>query len=248
MSIKVGKLWGNRKFQELTPESKLLYLYLVTNPNLNTVGVFCPNLDVVCLELSISMDQLRTFSQELRGKSYCHIMKAKGLVYYIMPDHFNTLPKSQSSIKKIQNDLDFLPDEVSTFLESIGIKAGAKVVEFKKPTAEEVSTYAMSLGHNVNGEDFVSYYDLKAQEHGKSHWVDGRGTQVKSWKSKLSRVWCKDENKVTAVVGAPKGYEYFNIKISGKIVYPDGWRNGKPYSKNLAVDINLKKEYERAIN
>ncbi len=67
---------------------------------------------------------------------------------------------------------------------------------------------------------------------------------IRDWKSKLKRVWCKDDRKMKAVKGAPKGYEFFHVIKDGKAIYPDSWKDGKPWSKSISTNILLKREYE----
>jgi hypothetical protein len=244
MPVNIGKLWGDQKFQRMDMLDKLLYIYLSTNPNLNVVGVLSPSIDVMIAELGCSKDHLRFATKGLRSLGYIHVKKFRGIVYFIIPEHFNKVPKAESSITRVQRDLDKLPVGLVKYLENIGITAGAKINPFKKPNSEEVSKYALSKGHLINGEEFIEFYEGKAELFGKKNiWVDGRGKEVRDWKAKLRRVWFKDENKLTEVKGAPKGYEYFYIMFEGKATLPDGWRNGKPYSKNIAVDFELKRQF-----
>ena len=44
-------------------------------------------------------------------------------------------------------------------------------------------------------------------------------------------------------VGAPAGYSHFSIDYRGTKIVPTSWKNGRPFHKNLALDILLKKKY-----
>ncbi len=244
MPVKVARLWKDARFRELPNLTKLLYIYLCTSKDLNVVGVFSPVLESVCVELKIDIEELRYHTRELVAKKFIYVKKIEGVVYFVIPAHFNTIPKSEASILKIQKALASLPDSLSQFLKTIGITTNFKVKEFKKPTPEEAAEYAVSLGYLVSGKDFVEYYENQAFKYGRSDiWVDGRGTPVKDWKAKLRKVWCKQENKMKTFDDAPKGFEAFYININGVIVYPDGWKNGKPFSKDFTSDIELKKQF-----
>lgn len=248
MSVKIDKLWKDSWFQSQEATTKLLYLYLITNPNLNTVGVFSPNIEVACIEINCSIEQFRQGSTKLIEKKLLYVKKYNSTIYFILPAHFSAIPKSESSVSRVNKILQGLPEELVSFLESIGISVNSKVVEFKRPTSEEVAEYAMSLGHLISGDEFIKYYDEQSNRYGKKDvWVDGRGTQVRDWKAKLRKIWFKDDNKLKVVDGAPKGFETFFIVDKGVILTPDGWRNGKPWSKSLPTDITLKREYERRV-
>jgi hypothetical protein len=250
MAVKISKLFGDTWFQAQSPITKLLYIYLISNPNLNTVGVLSPNLQVVGLETGFTLDELREATKVLVQKKYLYVEKFDDVVYFIIPSHFSSIPKSESSVMKVQKVLQSLPEGLVTFLKSVGITINSKVREFVKPTPEQVTEYCLSLGYVINGKDFVSYYEGQSDRYGKKGiWVDTRGTQVRDWKAKARRVWCKEENKLKVFKDAPKGFEtFFVLGDSDEVQQPDGWRNGKPFHKSIGIDIALKKEYGRTIN
>ena len=249
MSSRVSKLFRNAWFQKQSMVTKLLYIYLTENSNLNTVGVFVPNIQVICIELGISLEELRESVCVLIAKKLLYVQQIEGTTYFIVPSHFQSLPKSTSSIEKVNKALSTLPTDLVDLLKTLGINTDSKVRVFKKPTEQEVSEYSLSLGHLIDGKEFIRYYDETSDRYGKSTiWVDGRGTEVKDWKAKLKKIWCKDENKIKTFDDAPEGFKSFYVLEKGVIVTPDGWRNGKPYSKNLTSDILIKREYERRIS
>jgi hypothetical protein len=246
MAVKISKLFKDTKFQNLSLKTRLLYIYLSTNPNLNTVGIFSPNPEVIALELKYTMEELRESTTTLIEQKYLYVKQIKGVIYFIIPHHFDTIPKSEASVLKIQKIFSGLPKQLVDFLQSINISITSKVKEFIEPTAEEVVTYSLSMGYSINGDDFINYYKSQAEKFGKvGVWVDGRGKQVNDWKGKLRKVWFKEDRKLVAQKNAPKGYEFFNVVKNGETIQPDGWRNGKPFSKSVALDILLKKEYEK---
>lgn len=245
MAVKISKLWGNSNFQELSSEAKLTYLYLSTNPNLNTVGVLLPNIKVVCIELGITKDVFREAVQSLSRIGLVKVKDVEGSIYFVIPKHFDSIPKSEATVSKVNKTLKELPEKLVEYLSSLGISINSKVKELVKPTPEQVSDYALTFGYLISGAEFCKYYEDQSTRYGKNGiWVDGRGTQVRDWKSKLRKIWFKEEHKLKAVDGAPKGYETFFIKVGEVLIAPDGWKNGKPYSKSLVSDIKLKKEFE----
>lgn len=246
MGVKISKLFKDNRFQKLPNNTKLLYIYLASNSSLNNVGVLCPNLETVAIEVGCSIEELRNSTKILRDSKYIYIKKYNDVIYFIVPEHFNTIPKSEASVLKIQKTLKQLPDKLVTFLNTIEISIQSKIKTFIEPTSEEVSEYALSFGYLINGEEFIKYYKEQAIKFGKKNiWVDGRGNQVNDWKGKLRKVWFNIENKINGQKDAPKGFELFYVKKDGKVIQPDGWKNGKPYSKSLAIDVLLKKEYAK---
>jgi len=249
MAVNVSKLWSDNKFLKISNNSKLLYIYLATNPNINAVGVISLNLNLVMLQLNLSLEEIREASAELVSIEYLYVKKVVEELYFIIPKHFNTVPKGDTAVLKVNKDLESLPESIVTFLCSIGISSDRKVITFKEPTPEEIMDYALSQGYRVDADACISFYRSKAKAYGKEGlWVDGRGKQVKDWKSKLRVVWFKDENKLKTVDGAPKGFESFYINFEGQQVFPEAWKDGRPYSKNMVVNKALQREYERRVS
>ena len=246
MAVNVSKLWSDNKFLKVSNNSKLLYIYLATSPNITTVGVVSLNLELVKLQLRLSLDSIREASNELIASDYIHVKGIDGELYFIVPKHFNTVPKSDSAVIKVNKELSLLPDKLVKFLDSIDINTNRKVVSFTEPTPEEIMDYALSQGYKVDADAFITFYRSKAKAYGKEGlWIDGRGKQVKDWRAKLRVVWFKDENKLKTVDGAPKGFESFYINFEGQQVFPESWKDGKPHSKNMVVNKALQKEYEK---
>ena len=211
-----------------------------------TVGAISLNLELVKLQLGLSLEDIRNATTELVSSGYIKVGKFEGELYFIVPEHFNTVAKSDSSVLKIKKELRRLPQGLVKLLDSLNINTTRKVVTFEEPTTKEVMDYALELGYKVDAEEFIGFYRGKAEAYGKKGlWVDGRGKQVKDWRAKLRIIWCKDENKLKTVDGSPKGFESFYIEFEGKSVFPESWKDGKPHSKNMVVNKALQKEYEK---
>lgn len=245
MAVKLDKLFRNINFRKLSKESKILYFYLVTHKDLSIIGTLVLDIEVFLIQCGLSDEEFRSSTKELIENSFIKVKKVNNIVYFIVPDHFNTIPKSEASVNKVNKLIKSLPKELVNFLDIIGINSNSKVKTFTKPTPEEVSNYALSHDYLIDGEEFVSYYDQMAENFGKPHWVDSRGTQVRDWKAKMRRIWFKPEKKLKVFTNAPEGFEKFYIKSDSGFVCPDGWRGGRPFSKDIVVDMKLKKEYEQ---
>lgn len=245
MPVNISKLWGNDKFISLTNNAKLLYVYIITHPSINSVGVLPLNLEITTVHLKTKLSFLREWSKEIVDEGYIHIKKVNDVLYFIAPAHFNTLSKSDSTIIRVNNDLRDLPDEITEFLYSIGINSTSKIKKFIKPTQGQVLEYSLSKGYRVDPNQFIDFYEKESARRGKTeYWVNSKGKVVRDWKATLRNVWFKDENKFIAVKGSPKGYEFFNVEIDGKVYYPDFWKDGLPKSKNFLISKELKKQYE----
>lgn len=245
MAVKIGKLWTNVKFSNLSNNSKLFYIYLATSPDINSVGTTSLDIKVVSLQIDLTIEQLRESMLELVNSEFILCDNVGGVVYFTVLRHFNTLPKSDTTVMKVTRDLASLPPKLVKKLATYGITTDRKAVHFDEPSVEEVAEYALSQGHNIDGRSVRDFYRGQARVRGKQGvWLDSRGKQVKDWRAKLRQVWFKDENRLKTVKGAPKGFEFFHISVDGIMVFPDAWKNGKPFSKNIAMDKKLKQAYE----
>lgn len=244
MAVKVSKLWGDNKFNNLTNDSKLFYIYLITNPSINTVGVLSINTSVAEAQTGLNVKRLRISTKELISNGYLHVKKYDSDFYFVVPAHFNTIAKSDSTILKVTKDLESLPVRLRDFLDTININISSKVRKFVKPSKKDVLDYCLEQGYMVNVDNFINYYQNEADKRGRSDvWINSRGKVVRDWKATMRNVWFKDENKLKSVKGAPKGYEYFYIEMNGAIITPDGWKEGKPYNKDFLKNKALLKKF-----
>lgn len=66
---------------------------------------------------------------------------------------------------------------------------------FIPPTLKEVEDYCLLIrkrdGYDLPAKRIYNYYN-------DSKWKDGRGNDVKNWKTKILNNWCKDEYKITS--------------------------------------------------
>lgn len=158
----------------------------------------------------------------------------QGVAYLVLKDFAIKKPKGQKTIELYKSILEEYPDKVR---EATGIEFTIKPLTFSKPTAEEVTMYARSQGYDINGQDFVSYYDDISERMGVTDlWYDKRGRQIKDWRSKVRNVWFSPKRRLQPLEGAPKGFEYFFVLHEGKIITPDFWSDGKPKSKQFYLN------------
>jgi len=233
--VKVGKLWGDAKFASLSPISKLLYCYLSSQPNISTLGVVV--LDSRRITLDLKILEIDKYLNELVGNKFVSALPQRDNTYLIVVlDHFKSLPKSKSNLRKAIEEGREANEDLRSILRNVFSSVDYSD-NFKPPTAEEVSEYALSLGYSVNGKDFVEYYS-------DNDWYDKNNKKVRNWKSKCRNVWCRDKNKIEIVKGAPKGYENFFVEIDGgERIYPTAWIAGMPTHNNYLYAQYLIDEY-----
>lgn len=235
--VKVTKLWGNGRFSSLPPKSKLLYIYLVTHPSISTLGVLELNKHRINLDLSFEDKDLENNINFLKHFSFLETIEDSELEVFIIKDHFLSLSKSKLNIRKAMDEgkNSLYKKKLNQIYSSEDFKPS---MGFIPPTPEEVSEYALTKGYIVNGKTFVDYYS-------SNDWYNKNNKKVRSWKRTLERVWFRDENKLTPVKGAPKGFEYFYTTLEdGTRLSPEGWKSGKPTHSNYLYAALLNDIFE----
>lgn len=241
--VKLGKLWGDAEFASLSPNSKLLYCYLSTQPSITTLGILVLDIERINLDLKLeSFDELHEAFAELKDKQYIDFFFSNETILTIhVIDHFRSLPKSKSIIKKGIEEGKGSKGALRTMLHDHFVAEDFRDTNFIPPTPTEVAEYALSLGYLVNGKNFVEYYE-------DNDWFDKNNKKVRNWKAKVSKVWCRDANKLETAEGAPKGFEYFFVEIEeGHRIYPQSWVKGLPSHSNHIYAQYLIEEYTECI-
>ena len=226
--VKIGKLWGDARFSSLSPISKLLYCYLSTQPSISTLGVVELNTDITVNLLGISYKDYKTSKDQLESNIFIKfIRRDSSWDTIVVIGHYKSLPKSKLHIRKAIDEGSKADPKLKKIFKSVFTKNDFEDSSFKPPTPTEVKEYALSLGHMVNGDGFCEYY-------GDNDWYDKNNKKVRNWKAKIRKVWCRDNNKLQSVDGAPKGYEHFFIDVeNGDRVFPESWREDKPTHSNF---------------
>ena len=246
--IKVPNLWSKDYFKRLDPDSKLLYLSIVSNRRVTTVGT-----------LSFYAEEVihSVFAGEAaRMKAAFLTLTKEGLIKYFtegkavtvfIEGHFKTVAKTPGAPERVQKDLSGLSSTVRSFLSNEGICPEAKGKGFLKPDAETIARYALECGHKVDGNKIFEYYEKSSMGHKGDYWYDSKGTRITDWKRKVRFIWCRDENKIKSIDGAPEGMEYLYIMDNGKMIQPVRWIKGLPKGGSVSLDLKLKREYERRL-
>lgn len=246
MAVKITNLWGNGLFNQLHNNSKLLYIYLTSNPSINSVGVSCLTPDFICSQLCLTIEEMREASIELINNKYIIVKDYNEVIYFIVPKHFSTVGNSESNIEKMKSDLKALPKELKEYLDSIGISVSKKFKPFDEPSAEEIEAFAMDRGFLINGQEVIDYYRGQAKLRGlEGQWVDSRGKRVRDWKGKVINVWIKKAKEIILPDNAPEEYKYLRVFVNGEYYTPSDWKDGQPQHKDFLIRKELIKEYER---
>ena len=210
--------WSDKWFRKLSPESKLLFLYL------------CDNCDIAgFIEKDIELWEFHTGIRGLLGayKGLVRGLEEKGDVVWIKNflrhqknDCINPVNNAHKAILvAIMHHPEFIPciqDHIGVDIADmlsklgaykglnspIGIGKGKSIKEEgivkgrnkpepkPPPTLEEFKAYC---------QNELSDYHLEAENiyegYAVADWHDSNGKKIKNWKQKLRQVWCKPEKK-----------------------------------------------------
>ena len=236
--VKVGKLWGDARFASLSPSSKLLYCYLITQPNITTLGILVLDRNKILFDLKLeTMAKLSQAYHELIKNGYINTIDDEDIMTILVVDHYHSLAKSKANIRKGLDEGKNSKGKAKEMLLEVFTKADFTNDSFKAPTPQEVMEYALGLGYEVNGKAFVDYY-------ADNDWYDKNNKKVRAWKSKVSKVWCREENKLESAKGAPKGCEHFFVDLEeGVRVFPEYWKDGLPSHRNFIYAEHLTNKF-----
>ena len=241
--IKVGKLWGGTLFQGLSPSEKLLYLYLASKPQINILGLLQLVPEVASIETGMTLDKVRKATLTLVNKDKILAFKdTRGLVWFLIKDHYKSIAKSPTHANRVHEAIGNTPSDILSKMRDLKLleepSARKHDSGFVAPTSADVSKYAMSLGYKIDGAEFVNYYEHR-------DWKDSNKKRVKDWKAKVRSVWLRNAEKLEACEGAPRGMEYYYLEHEGEMIFPDRWKDGKPWSKDFLSNRLLKDNFIR---
>ena len=233
--VKIGKLWGDARFDSLSPNSKLLYCYLFSQPNISTLGLIVIDKNKILLDTKLkSID--KPLGELLKG-GYVKVHTTGDILSVVVIGHWKSLAKSKANIRKALEEGASANPTIKAIYRSIYSKEDFEAKGFKEPTPKEVADYALSEGYLVNGKGFCEYY-------GNNNWYDKNNKLVRNWKAKVRNVWCRDENRLESADGAPKGFEYFFVELeSGDRISPSSWKDGLPQHGNFVYAQYLINEF-----
>ena len=201
--------WTDPDIEELTPEQKFFYLYLITNPNVNQIGLYEFSIRRACFETGYNSDTvsklLDTFQEMGKIKRSKKTREILVIKFYWhnksnspkVKTHVNGLldeVKDTSLIQYIYGMDTPSQEEEEEVQEKVQEEPSNKVAEVPSPS--DVKEYFKEKGFSpVLAKKFYEYYNEPMEDRNGRVWKDQNGKTVKSWKQKALAVWMKEDNK-----------------------------------------------------
>ena len=98
------KIWSDPKFEGIMPNSKLLFVYLLTCPHRNESGLYNISLNKICFETSLSLGKVKESMSQLCQKGLTQYDNEKEVVWVVNAVKYQALNKN--CITSIGNDLE----------------------------------------------------------------------------------------------------------------------------------------------
>ena len=195
------KFWNDNYISNLDPIEKLMYLYVLTNPMTNLLGIYEIPLKRIAFDTGIDKEMIEKIFQRFE--------KDNKMIYldgWLVITHFTKHQKFNPSTKAAVEEIIIrIPDSVLQALDRLSAACSyinlnsninfninnnllfknlntnynpTEKVKWIKPVFEEFEKYIKDNKLNLNAKELYKYYEV-----GK--WHDGKGNKVKNWKQKL---------------------------------------------------------------
>ncbi len=206
--------WTDPDMEEFTPEQKFFYLYLITNPSVNQIGLYEFSIRRACFETGYNQDTIEKLLSffEKNGKIKRSKTTRELLVVKFWHHNKSNSPKVITHVKGLLSEVKdtaligeiYGMDTVSYSIDTASQEEEEKEEEEKKPdksaipTLDEVKEYFRSKGYDPSvGERAYNIYQASIEDHPhRRYWRDSRGNMIKNWKLKMQAVWFTPENKL----------------------------------------------------
>ncbi len=199
------KFWTDAYIEGLNPSEKLLFLYCLTSPHSNLLGIYEVSEKRISFETSLASETIR--------KAFKRFANDKKVFFkdnYIIIPNFLKNQKLNSNMKigvtKLFNDLpEWLRNELNgndsegfgndsegferirnTLLKlEIEMESEMEIESEKRkpsiPTYEDFKKYALDNKKNID----INKLELKYKAWKENNWKDGNGKKITNWKTKL---------------------------------------------------------------
>jgi len=210
-------LFNDSWFMELSTNSKLFYVYLLTN---------CDNAGIIDLNIKLAEFQTGIPSLNKNFSKYLECLKLRLLHlkdnYYFLPKFvpfqypnglsesvkpqkqvieklkkFDLLDENLTINIQLNNSMDTIKDIYKETVVVVNTDKDKKEEKeklnkkksFKIPTVREIIEYGIEKGYKLDGKKIHDYYT-------ELDWHDSSGKKIRNWKSKVLVNWCRDEFKI----------------------------------------------------
>jgi hypothetical protein len=195
------KFWTDNYISNLDPIEKLVFIYLLTNPMTNLLGIYEIPLKRIAFDTGLDKEMIEKIIQRFDQDNKAAYTDG-WIILANFTKHQKFNPKTKIAVEEI---LLKVPDSVLFTLNRLSIGylylnlnsninfninsninlnalnsnyVPIEEKEWQEPTIEEFKNYIINNNLNLNAEEIYKYYKT-------GDWHDSKGNKVKNWKQKL---------------------------------------------------------------
>lgn len=207
------KFWDDSFIQDLTSSEKLLFLYLLTNPLTNILGIYEISIKRMMFDTGLKEEEINNALKRFETiRKAFFVQNIIILPNWLKNQHLNSnmriaaakefykLPKSlQDNIlgkgyEWFSNDskgFEMIPECLEKKEREIEEEREIEKEEERMvpPSPDSIKKFGLENGYNLDGYKIFDYYNDK-------NWKDSKGNKVKDWKKKIKTIWFKPEYKI----------------------------------------------------
>lgn len=212
--------WTDSYIEKLSPDEKLIFLYLLTNPLANVLGIYEIRTKRIGFETGYDIEVVENvLSRFERDKK---VLRHEDWI--VMVNHLKNQANNPSIIQGCQRILDELPEDIKT-----------RVTGWVQAGLLNLTLLNLTLPNSTKQKKSVKEVSGKQNDNFNSFWLaypvkKGKGAAEKSWQ-KLS----PDLEIVLSAIEAQKQSDQWT-KDSGKFIpYPATWLNQRRWEDEVEV-------------
>ncbi len=214
------RFWDDTFISELSPNEKLLFLYLITNPLTNLLGIYEITMKRICFDTGLKTDIIQKgFERFGRVKKVFFVDN-----FIILPNWLKNQRLNTNMKIAVNKEFKSLPDKLKINIlgnDSEGLLNGSEGFGMVR---ERLGKYEIEIESEIESEieegkgnkkrfipptlnEWINYFEEKGykknvaerswEAYNVADWFDSTGKKVKNWKQKAINVWFKDENKIS---------------------------------------------------
>jgi len=195
------QFWRDSYISNLDPSEKLVFLYLITNPDTNISGIYQIPLKIIATDTGFDKDMiikiLARFERDGKVKYENGWIALKNFIK-------NQNERSPQVIKGIENEMENAPERLKEWVASKKVEGidtlsylnldidsdinlnsnlNTERKRFTPPTHEEIADYCNENQYPINIFTFINFYESKGWKVGKNKMEDWKAA-VRGWYSR----------------------------------------------------------------
>lgn len=237
------KFWVDPFIEELTPKEKLLFLYLLTNPKTNMLGIYEVSIRKISFETGLTQQEINKAFITFTEKNKCYFLDN----YVVIPNFLKNQKMNPNMLKSAKKEFENVPNDIKNTLfgnSSKGFERVTKGFEMVRKIEKEIEK-------EIENEivDKKTPFEIVLEDCENSEYNPQIKTSFKHFINVL-RDRCKTLSKIDKQINIKTYYElvsdYGKEKLGLELEKADLWleeKGGNKKDLNLFIRRWLKNNY-----